>query len=130
MTALGHPIADVTGALLTLLALGALGGGGYLLAVRLLGLERAASDALALAIAWLLAATGLGVGIGLALGACGQLRLAPGLALALLACGVLLVLPRRPREPASPPSSRCSPATPSAPRRCAAWCARRCPGTA
>ncbi len=103
MMALGHPIADITGALLTLLALGALGGGGYLLAVRLLGLERAASDALALAIAWLLAATGLGVGIGLALGACGQLRLAPGLALALLTCGVLLVLPRRPREPASSP---------------------------
>jgi 4-amino-4-deoxy-L-arabinose transferase-like glycosyltransferase len=85
-----HPLADVAGALLTLLALGALGGGGYLLAVRLLGLERAASDALALAVAWLLASTGLGVGIGIGLGACGQLRLAPGLALALLACGVLL----------------------------------------
>jgi 4-amino-4-deoxy-L-arabinose transferase-like glycosyltransferase len=40
-------------------------------------------------VAWLLAATGLGVGIGLALGACGELRLAPALALALLACGGL-----------------------------------------
>src|SRR5258707_1251526 len=99
MTALRHPIAHITGALLTPPAVGARGGGGSLLAVGLLGLEGAASDALALAIAWLLAATGLGVGIGLALGACGQLRLAPGLALALLACGVLLVLPRRPREP-------------------------------
>lgn len=67
----------------------ALGGGGYLLALRLLGPEKAGSDALELAVAWLLAATGLGVGIGLALGACGQLRLAPGLALALLACGGL-----------------------------------------
>jgi hypothetical protein len=96
-----HALADVAGALLTLLALGALGGGGYLLAVRLLGLERAASDALALAAAWLLASTGLGVGIGLALGACGQLRLAPGLALALLACGALLAW--RPREGAPEP---------------------------
>jgi hypothetical protein len=96
-----HALADVTGALLTLLALGALGGGGYLLAVRLLGPARAASDALALAAAWLLAATGLGVGIGLALGACGQLRLAPGLALALLGCGALLAW--RPREEALAP---------------------------
>jgi hypothetical protein len=101
MIAHAHALADVAGALLTLLALGALGGGGYLLAVRLLGLERAASDALALAAAWLLAATGLGVGIGLALGACGQLRLAPGLALALLACGALLAW--RPREGAAEP---------------------------
>jgi hypothetical protein len=67
--------------------------------VRLLGPARAASDALALAAAWLLAATGLGVGIGLALGACGQLRLAPGLALALLACGALLAW--RPRAGAA-----------------------------
>ena len=96
-----HALADVAGALLTLLALGALGGGGYLLAVRLLGLARAASDALALAAAWLLAATGLGVGIGLALGACGQLRLAPGLALALLVCVALLAW--RPREGAAEP---------------------------
>ena len=100
-----HPLADVSGALLTLLALGALGGAGYLLAVRLLGLERAASDALALTAAWLLASTGLGVGIGLALGACGQLRLAPGLALALLACGALLAW--RPREGA--PEARAAP---------------------
>jgi len=66
--------------------------------VRLLGLEQAASDALALAAAWLLASTALGVGIGLALGACGQLRLAPGLALALLACGALLVRWRPPPQ--------------------------------
>ncbi len=96
-----HPLADVSGALLTLLALGALAGGGYLLAVRLLGPARAASDALALAAAWLLASTGLGVGIGLALGSCGQLRLVPGLALALLACGALLAW--RPREGAPEP---------------------------
>ncbi|HEY6320716.1 MAG TPA: hypothetical protein VJA16_04045 [Thermoanaerobaculia bacterium] len=104
MMAPAHPLADVAGALLTLLALGALGGGGYLLAVRLLGLERAASDALALAAAWLLASTGLGVGIGLALGACGQLRLAPGLALALLACGALLAWRPRAGAPAPPPA--------------------------
>ncbi|HEV3078116.1 MAG TPA: hypothetical protein VHB47_27130, partial [Thermoanaerobaculia bacterium] len=98
---------DVAGALLTLLALGALAGAGYLLAVRLLGLARAASDALSLATAWLLASTGIGVGIGLALGVCGQLRLAPGLALALLANGALLAW--RPREGAPEP-----PAAPSA----------------
>jgi len=91
------PLADVAGLLLTLLALGALGAGGYLLACRLLGRERAESDALTLAVAWLLASTGLGVGIGLALGACGELRLGPALALALLTCGVLL--PRRRSEP-------------------------------
>ncbi len=103
LTIMAHPLADVAGALLTLLALGTLGAGGYLLAVRLLGLERAASDALALAAAWLLASTGLGVGIGLALGACGQLRLAPGLALALLACGALLAWRPRAGAPAPPP---------------------------
>jgi hypothetical protein len=100
---MAHPLADVAGALLTLLALGALAGGGYLLAVRLIGLERAASDALALAVAWLLASTGLGVGIGLALGACDELRLAPGLALALLACGALLAWRPRERAPEPPP---------------------------
>ncbi|MBV8199399.1 MAG: hypothetical protein JOZ15_02135, partial [Acidobacteria bacterium] len=82
--------ADVLGALLTLAALGLLGAGGYLLALRLLGRERAKTDALELAVAWLLGATGLGTGIGLALGACGELRLGPALALALLACGALL----------------------------------------
>jgi hypothetical protein len=102
---IAHALADVLGALLTLLALGALGGGGYLLAVRLLGLERAASDALALAAAWLLASTALGVGVGLALGACGQLRLAPGLALALLACGALLAGRPGRLGPPTPPAA-------------------------
>jgi hypothetical protein len=85
-----HAAADVLGALLTLAALGLLGAGGYLLALRLLGRDRARSDTLELAVAWLLASTGLGTGIGLLLGACGELRLGPALALALLACGALL----------------------------------------
>jgi hypothetical protein len=86
---MSQPAADVLGALLTMAALGALGAGGYLLALSLLGRERARSDALELAVAWLLCATGLGTGIGLVLGACGELRPGPGLALALLACGAL-----------------------------------------
>jgi hypothetical protein len=90
-----HPLADVAGALFTLLALGALAGGGYLAALRLLGRERAAADALELAVAWLLAATALGVGIGLLLGACGQLRPGPAVALALLACAALAAPGRR-----------------------------------
>ncbi|HVR08957.1 MAG TPA: hypothetical protein VMW75_12990, partial [Thermoanaerobaculia bacterium] len=82
--------ADVLGALFTAAALGALAAGGYLLALRLLGRERARSDALELAVAWLLGTTGLGTGIGLALGAAGELRPGLALALALLACGALL----------------------------------------
>jgi hypothetical protein len=88
-------LTDIAGALLTLLALCALGAGGYLLALRLAGGERARADALELAVGWLLCSTALGVGIGLALGACGKLRLGPALALALVACGALLVWPRR-----------------------------------
>jgi hypothetical protein len=103
-----HPLADVAGALFTLLALGALGAGGYLAAVRLLGRERAAADALELAVAWLLAATALGVGIALLLGACGQLRPGPAVALALLACAALATPGRRPRRP--PAAARPGPA--------------------
>jgi hypothetical protein len=101
-------LADAAGALLTLLALGALGGGGWLLALRLLAPSASAGafpspppepldrlDTLDLAVAWLLCATGLGVGIGLALGACGQLRLSLGLGLALAADAALLLWPRR-----------------------------------
>jgi hypothetical protein len=97
-----HPLADVAGALLTLLALGSLAAGGYLAALHLLGRERAAADALELAVAWLLASTGLGVGIGLLLGACGQLRPAPALALAVLAGGAMLVPWRRRPLPPGP----------------------------
>lgn len=97
---MAHPLADVAGALLTLLALGSLAAGGYLAALRLLGRERAAADALELAVAWLLGSIGLGVGIGLLLGACGQLRPAPALALALLADGALLAPWLRRRRPA------------------------------
>jgi hypothetical protein len=95
-----HPLVDVAGALFTLLALGALAGGGYLAALHLLGRERAAAGALELAVAWLLASTSLGVGIGLLLGACGQLRPGLALALALLACGTLLAPWWRRRRPA------------------------------
>ncbi len=77
---------DLVGAVLTLLTLGALGLGGYLLALLLLG-KRAAEEPLDLAVATLLAATGLGVGIALALGALGELRI--GLALPLLLSVVL-----------------------------------------
>ena len=42
---MSQPAADVLGALLTMAALGALAAGGYLLALRLLGRERARSDA-------------------------------------------------------------------------------------
>jgi hypothetical protein len=64
----------VLGLALTLLALALLAVGGYLLALRLLG-EEARRDALALAIATLLAATAEALAIGLALGMCGWLRI-------------------------------------------------------
>jgi hypothetical protein len=89
---MAYAAADVLGALFTIAALGVLGAGGYLLALCLLGRERARSDALELAVAWLLCATGLGTGIGLALGACGELRPGSGLAVALAACGALAML--------------------------------------
>jgi hypothetical protein len=83
-------LASIAGALLTLIGLAALGAGGYLLALRLVGRERARADTLELAVAWLLCATALGVGIALALGACGQLRLRPALTLAVAAAVALL----------------------------------------
>ncbi len=66
-------LADIGGALSTLAALGALAAGGYLMALRLLGSERAQAETLDLAIAWLLAATAQGIGVALAAGACGKL---------------------------------------------------------
>jgi hypothetical protein len=87
-------LTDLLGALLTLLALGALGLCGYFLALLLLG-ERAAEDTLELAVAALLAATGVGVGIGLALGALGELRLELALPLALALAGALWAVARR-----------------------------------
>jgi hypothetical protein len=67
-------LAAILGLALTLLALTLLALGGYLLALPLLG-EQARRDALALAIATLLAATAEAVAIGLALGVCGWLRI-------------------------------------------------------
>jgi hypothetical protein len=67
-------LADVLGLANTLLALALLALGGYLLARRMLG-EEARCDALALAIATLLAATAEALAIGLALGICGWLRI-------------------------------------------------------
>ena len=69
----------VMGLALTLLTLGLLAVGGYLLALRLLGAE-ARRDPLALAIAALLAATAEALAIGLALGICGALRIEAALA--------------------------------------------------
>ncbi|HEV7515652.1 MAG TPA: hypothetical protein VGR07_05065 [Thermoanaerobaculia bacterium] len=97
---------DLLGAVLTLLSLGALAFGGYLLALLLLG-ERAAEDTLELAVAALLCATGEGVGIGLALGALGELRIELALPLSLaLAAGLLAVLLAgvRRRTPVGPPA--------------------------
>jgi hypothetical protein len=85
----------MAGAALTLLALAALGAGGYLLALRLLGGERARADTLQLAVATLLCASTLGVGVGLALGACGQLRIAIALPLQIAVCALLARWPRR-----------------------------------
>ncbi|HXO19079.1 MAG TPA: hypothetical protein VOA87_04045, partial [Thermoanaerobaculia bacterium] len=80
---------DLVGAALTLLAIGLLALGGYLLALRLLG-DEAASDPLALAVATLLAATGQGLAISLVLGVAGYLRIA--VALPLQALWTLLLL--------------------------------------
>jgi hypothetical protein len=88
-------VSDLLGAVLTLLALGALGLGGYLLALLLLG-TRAEEDTLELAVAALLCATGEGVGLGLALGAVGELRITFALPLALaLAAGYWVLLKPR-----------------------------------
>ncbi len=74
-------LADVLGALLTLLSLGILLLGGFLAAVRLLG-ARAEQEPLTLAIASLVATFAIAVGIGLALGSVGRLRIDLALALA------------------------------------------------
>jgi hypothetical protein len=76
------------GLALTLLTLALLAVGGYLLALRLLG-EEARRDALALAIATLLAATAEALAIGLALGICGWLRIEWALAAQTLLVAVL-----------------------------------------
>jgi hypothetical protein len=78
----------VMGLALTLLTLGLLAVGGYLLALRLLGTE-ARRDPLALAIAALLAATAEALAIGLALGICGALRIEAALAAQTLLVAVL-----------------------------------------
>jgi hypothetical protein len=80
---------DLLGAALTLVALGFLALGGYLLALRLLR-EEAVRDPLALAIASLLLATAEAVGIGLLLGGLRLLRI--DLALALQAALSLALL--------------------------------------
>jgi hypothetical protein len=88
---------DLMGAALTLIAMGFLGLGGYLLALRLLRAE-AGRDPLLLAVATLLLATAQAVGIGLLLGALGVLRL--DLALALQAAiTVGLLIPYRKAPP-------------------------------
>src|ERR1700724_552717 len=82
----------IVGAALTLVSLGLLFLGGYLLAIRLL----AGTDPLALAVATLLCATAQAIAEGLALGAAGRLFLLPwALLLQLLLILALLRWPRR-----------------------------------
>ncbi len=80
---------DLAGAALTLIALGFLALGGYLLALRLLR-DEALADPLALAVATLACATAEAVAIGLLLGAGGLLRLELALGLQALLTVVLL----------------------------------------
>lgn len=87
-------IVDLLGAVLTVLTLGFLLLGGYLLALRCLGGEAARRDPLVLAIATLLLATAEAVGIGLFLGAFGLLRIGPALGLQ-AALTLILLLPYR-----------------------------------
>jgi len=77
---------DLMGVVLTLITLAFLALAGYLTALRLLG-DEAERDALALAIAAILAATAEALGIGLLLGTFGLLRIELG-----LACLILIVL--------------------------------------
>jgi hypothetical protein len=95
---------NLMGIVLTLITLAFLALAGYLSALRLLGAE-AERDALALAIAALLAATAEALGIALLLGALGVLRLDLGLALLVL---LVLVLLRAGGGPAgvAPPARR------------------------
>lgn len=97
---------DLMGAALTLITMGFLLLGGYLLALRLLGSE-AGRDPLALAVASLLLATAEAVGIGLLLGGLGALRF--DLALALQFGLVLALL--LPLRKAPPPGGIGGPAT-------------------
>jgi hypothetical protein len=85
----------VAGAALTLISLGAVGLGGYLLALRLLPASARTGDLLALAIATLLGATAEAVGIALLLGAAGHLYLPWALLLQVLLVAALLRWPRR-----------------------------------
>lgn len=89
--------ADLLGAALTLISLGALALGGYLLALRMLGAwgARAEEDPLEMAVASLLASTAEGVALALLLGAPGFLRIAIALPAALLVAALLFVFPRR-----------------------------------
>jgi hypothetical protein len=85
----------VVGTALTLISLGAVGLGGYLLALRLLPESARAGDLPALAAATLLAATAEAVGIALLLGAAGHLYLPWALLLQVLLVVALLRWPRR-----------------------------------
>jgi hypothetical protein len=87
-------MSDLLGALLTLLAVGALGLAGYLLALLCLG-EEARRDALSLAVGSLLGMTTVGVGLGLLLGGLGVLRLWVGLAALALLTALLWIANRR-----------------------------------
>lgn len=88
-------LSDAAGALATLAALALLAAGGWLLALRLLGAERASADTLELAVATLTAATAEAIGVGLLLGACGQLRIGLAMALQAALCALLAAWPRR-----------------------------------
>lgn len=87
-------MSDLLGALLTLLAVGALGLAGYLLALLCLG-EDARRDPLSLAIASLLGMSSVGVGLGLLLGGLGVLRLWGGLAALAMLTALLWMANRR-----------------------------------
>jgi hypothetical protein len=85
----------IVGAALTLISLGLVGLGGYVLALRLLPAADRTGDPLALATAALLCATAQAVAIALLLGAAGQLYLPWALVLQL---GLVLALLRWPRR--------------------------------
>ena len=85
----------VVGTALTLISLGAVGLGGYLMALRLMPASVRATDPLAVAVATLLAASAEAVGIALLLGATGHLFVPWALASQLLLVVALLRWPRR-----------------------------------
>jgi hypothetical protein len=88
-------IVAMVGAALTLISLGLVGLGGYVLALRLLPAAHRTGDPLVLATAALLCATAQAVAIALLLGAAGQLYLPWALALQLGLVVALLRWPRR-----------------------------------